>query len=256
MNVYALVDPRSGVEFYVGIAENVSLRMANHFSEANKPKHRCPKHHTIRKLRRAGIKDADMVVILVRDVTPECARYLEECLVAFLGRRNLGEGPLTNILAGGESNPHDDPATHAKYLAAMRKINADPAHKAKVAAAQSDPVWKAKNDARLRGLWKDPVRRAKLLASSRAHLRALSADPVFAAKRDARLRALWKDPVFKAKVAAGASAHCRVLNADPIQKAKSRAHMLALHANPVWKAKSAARIRAYWARYRAEKAAR
>src|SRR5438445_8311988 len=117
--VYALLDPRDEIEFYIGIS-GVKGRPKRHFIRGKKNH---PKWNVIQKLRREGVRDADMIRILVRNVSRAEAGYLEVCLIAFLGRRSTGEGPLTNLTAGDDANPHDDPIAHRRQLRAMRKLH-------------------------------------------------------------------------------------------------------------------------------------
>lgn len=92
------------------------------------------------------------------------ARYLEECLIAFLGRRS--KGPLTNCTAGGDKNPMDDPAIRRKQKrkagARLRKLHADPVWHQNVLAkmrASHTPEWREKVNATLRILRKTKASR-------------------------------------------------------------------------------------------------
>jgi hypothetical protein len=113
--VYMLADPRDQSPFYIGIGK--LERPKEHFKKEG---HNSGRWAIIRQLRSEGIATRHMIVYLARDVSSEVARYLEECLIDFLGRRSLGTGPLTNLTPGGEWSPMDDPVSRAKHAAAMR----------------------------------------------------------------------------------------------------------------------------------------
>lgn len=107
--VYVLLDPRKprakysywtfdGEPFYVGRSSNVDNRFYQHVSshwQGNKFK-----QALLRKLADAGLKP--ILVILKQGLSITDANAFECRLIALLGRRSLGKGPLVNLTNGGD----------------------------------------------------------------------------------------------------------------------------------------------------------
>jgi hypothetical protein len=99
--VYILLDPRKGVltPFYVG--KGSGQRVLNHFNPSSKRKSgNILKNSVLDKIRTAGLQPS--YAIIQDQLTEIDAFRLERALVARFGRRNLGEGILTNLTDGGD----------------------------------------------------------------------------------------------------------------------------------------------------------
>jgi hypothetical protein len=99
--VYTYSDPDTLVPFYVGIGR--SDRKNDHLKEAIKQPNPIAGEHklnTIRKLLREG--RAPLIELVETNLTREHALHKEEILIAQLGRKDLGTGPLTNQTIGGD----------------------------------------------------------------------------------------------------------------------------------------------------------
>ena len=97
--VYALIDPRNALPFYIG--KGKGTRAQWHLHE-NSHKY-CPnkfKQAVIAKIRQEGLQPS--IEILVSDVSDEEASQEEIRLIARWGRRDKNIGILTNLTDGGE----------------------------------------------------------------------------------------------------------------------------------------------------------
>jgi hypothetical protein len=264
--VYTLIDPRTDDIFYVGIGDKHRPRA--HFSNFSL-RHKSYKNNKIRKLRREGVADVDMVRVLVRDVTPEQAKYLERFLVEALGRHVTGTGTLTNIKAGGDATPldsplarkrhaewHAKPETKAQLSARALKRNANPAMHKKAAATRQkyfdDPEWRAAHVARTRA--GKAARTPEQITAGLANLTAAMSKPERRAANAARAKARWAgdDPEYRAKVIAAQKAgkstpefHAKRAAASskamtPERRAAHGAMMKAKWADPAWRSKTIA----------------
>lgn len=99
--VYGYFDALSGVPFYIG--KGKGKRCQQHLKEAANPNSRDPNKHKIGKIRQ-HIKNGNLPVIKVIDdnLTEDVAFELECFLISWIGRSDLGNGPLTNLSNGGE----------------------------------------------------------------------------------------------------------------------------------------------------------
>jgi hypothetical protein len=116
----AFLAPVNGLlEFYVGCGQRD--RPFQHFKgtkEANRNKH---KKSIIRKVQRDDVAPHVTVAFLTAD--RKRARFAEVFLIAVIGRRDLGTGPLTNKRAGGEGG-FIGPETKARMsVSAKRRSN-------------------------------------------------------------------------------------------------------------------------------------
>ena len=106
-----------------------------------------------------------------------------------------------------------DPERRAKHADDMRRMHADPANRARIAAAgqkrATDPKWQKANA---------------------AHMKRMRADPITRAKAAAVLKQLWADPGHVAKMAA---ANQRMTSSQEWKEAH-RAGMQRAQADPVW----------------------
>lgn len=92
--VYAHIDPRNGIPFYIGKgceerASDFSRRSYFH-------------KNLVSKIRSLNLEPE--VVILHQNLTEQEAFELEVREIKFYGRRDLGEGPLINMTDGGEGS--------------------------------------------------------------------------------------------------------------------------------------------------------
>lgn len=101
--VYLYRNPNNLVPFYVGYGKNE--RYLSHLIEAKShpiPKSGEHKLNTIRKLLREG--NDPIIEIVDNNLSKNQACELEEFLIDFIGRSDLGKGPLTNLTKGGDGN--------------------------------------------------------------------------------------------------------------------------------------------------------
>ena len=99
--VYHYCDPDSGIPFYVGKGKN---RRA--FHHLNTCKRLCDSSYNTlfyRKLRKMLSMGLNPVIKIIKDQREEGEAFdLEISDIKRIGRRNLGEGPLTNLSDGGD----------------------------------------------------------------------------------------------------------------------------------------------------------
>jgi len=164
MLVYIWKDP-TGTPFYVGLTK--------HISRTN-PKNGKGRNWLCReKLRSIG---CDNVVIELRHVeTPEQGKELEQQLIREFGRVQLGDGPLTNLNAGGTwaTNMSDEGKQR------LRELMSDPNHPSK------SPEARAKHRERMR----DPAVRAKFTGDN---------NPAKRPEVREKIKAAWANPEFRA----------------------------------------------------------
>jgi hypothetical protein len=163
---YALADPRIDDPiksvFYIGRASGgkhtPQTRFKKHLAEASSgaSNYKCNK---IRAIQRAGYQP-----ILIE--LPDCEgdNELEMSLIASY---RANGAPLTNATAGGEGVTDPSPAVRRKISEAVRRANARPETKAKIAATNATVQTKAKRSAASIAYNSQPevkVKRAKMMA--------------------------------------------------------------------------------------------
>jgi len=94
------IDPRNNNPFYVG--KGKGQRLFDHLREARKIKGRCTSHR-INKIRGILKEGLEPIIKKVKENLAEQEAYsLEKDLIESIGRRNLGVGPLINVIPGGD----------------------------------------------------------------------------------------------------------------------------------------------------------
>lgn len=94
--IYALIDPRDDLPFYVG--KGKGGRKFDHLKRVNQANKY--KQHVIEQIRAEGLEPS--IVVLIDGIHDEEEAYnQEESVVASYGRRIDGSGILTNLTSGG-----------------------------------------------------------------------------------------------------------------------------------------------------------
>lgn len=259
MFVYIWKDPQ-GVPFYVGFTN--SARRTN-------PKN-SPKRNWLcmRKLEEIGREHVVVEIRFVESIVD--GQAMERKLISEYGRIQLGTGPLTNLMPGGEgansmpedvkqkrraamldpNNPIRSPEAVAKRNAAQKRRMNDPALKA---AMTGDNNFAKKTDvrAKIKAKWQDPDFKAVMRAARTGKKKNLS--EAVRAELATRLSANpdmkgWgerngKDPEFDAKRIAGIRAaqdKRREKMSDPEALARRKARLKETLNSPEYKARRAA----------------
>lgn len=173
---YAYVYHDGPTPIYVG--KGKGERAYKHLSRKDKHPLTCK----LAKMKREGREPRIQII----DAPDEAAAFeMEELLIAMIGRRDLGTGPLLNLTDGGEgaSGVVCSQETKAKLSASIKEVHTRPEVKAKRSAslkeAMARPEVKAKRSA----------------ASKEVHAR-----PEVKAKRNASIKEAHARPEFKAKL--------------------------------------------------------
>lgn len=93
------------------------------------------KNNTIKAIRKLGLREIVVQSTDMRNVDDWTAQAYEIDLIAGIGRRNLGEGPLTNLTDGGEG-------TTGKVVSELTRNKIGAAHKGKTWTAEQRANWK------------------------------------------------------------------------------------------------------------------
>lgn len=121
--VYIYLNPLKNYEpFYIGFGKN--NRMKDHLKKSSdKNRH---KFYTIQKIRRETGNDPT-IRIFQSNLTSNEAIEIERGLIWAFGRADLGQGPLTNLTAGGEgtTNLTQESAVKKKNSLTGRKLSED-----------------------------------------------------------------------------------------------------------------------------------
>ena len=232
-----------GAPFYVGMG--MGKRWKEHFSKTTNPH----ANRIIAKAKREGKETSHTFVTW--EVSREQAWAVEILMIAIIGRKDRGRGPLVNLTDGGEgaSGAVHTPEQRAKHAAAARAAWQDPKKRAKHAAALQTPEARAKHAAALRAAWQDPEWRANTTAARQtpeyrakhaAATRAACQTPAWRANNAAAMRAAWQDPEYRANQAAAA----RKLAQTPEWQANHAAAMRKVYQDPEWWENQAAAVRA------------
>lgn len=123
--VYVLCEP-DGTPFYVG--KGVGRRVFQHEADAWNTAKASHKLNVIRRIRRNGGEVA--YVIDAFFVTEGAAHARERELIALYGRHDLGRGPLTNQLDGGEGPSNPSAEVQARHAASLGGDADDPERRA------------------------------------------------------------------------------------------------------------------------------
>jgi hypothetical protein len=228
--VYVLYRP-DGRPFYVGCARagrsKWGERLRDHEDEARLGR-RSLKHSIIRKILRIGNKVSYIIDSWHDDRDAMVAREIE--LIAKIGRRQLGKGPLANRTDGGGGGAGAVMSAASRRLMSSqrkgRKATEETRERLRIAKAKSRAVLSE----RQRQNWADPDYRARvtknmsgksLPVETKEKLRLTTAtswaNPEIAAKRKAglaislnkpeyrkqkaqRMLELWQDPAFRERM--------------------------------------------------------
>lgn len=152
----------------------------------------------------------------------------------------------------------DNPEAFAAFLAASQTPEAKAKRRASLAKAQSTPEYREKNLAALAEIKERPEVKAKKAAAAKANFagsgleRCIQSD-AFKADQSNRLKGRWKDPEAKKKMhdARWTEEH-RAAQAAALE---ARREKMAAAMTPEVRARQGAKMKEYWARKRAEKAA-
>lgn len=222
--VYVMRRP-NGEPFYVG--KGCRRRIASHERDALNGVDGL-RHRYIKKIWRSGsLVDYDIIGYYATEME---AFAEETALIARLGRRKLGSGPLINLTDGGEG------PTGAKHSAATRKKlsdrNFDGEWKAKAIAALLAPETKAlQREAEPRRLIAVAAAQRKPEARAKRSLQMatfLAEHPQEAERRRQQLKAFHNDPEMLARFAEGTKRTWE----DPDVRARRSAGINAAYAQP------------------------
>lgn len=152
----------------------------------------------------------------------------------------------------------ENPEAFAAFLAASQTPEAKAKRRASLAKAQSTPEYREKNLAALAEIKDRPEVKAKKVAAAKANFagsgleRCIQSDE-FKADQSDRLKGRWKDPEAKKKMldARWTEEH-RAAQAAALE---ARREKMAAAMTPEVRARQGAKMKEYWARKRAEKAA-
>lgn len=152
----------------------------------------------------------------------------------------------------------ENPEAFANFQAAAQTPNAKAKRRQSLAKAQSTPEYKAKNRAALAEIKERPEVKAKKSAAAKANyegggLRQCVQSDEFKADQSERLKARWKDPAAKQKIQD--SRWSEEKRAAQAAELEARREKMAAAMTPEVRAKQGAKMKEYWARKRAEKAA-
>ena len=238
------------IPFYIGIGRTPNRWDPAHAKTRNK--------HCSRTVTKVGVDN--VIVEIIPNLNKKEACRLEQTLIWYFGRDDLGTGPLTNMTDGGDGT---------------QNVSADTRKKMSDAAK----LYKAERSQRIKGD-NNPMRNPKIYAHSVSRMNAPEVVSKYSgnnnpAKRpevQAKIRAKWADPEFKEKQRQrklGKPIHSdaekekrrlalldpnhpmkgfhKVLNTDPTIKAKRVATLR----SPEVQAKISAGLKAAWARRKA-----
>lgn len=97
--IYTYFDPTTNVPFYVGVGKNG--RYLSHIKEATR-KSSGTQTYKINKIRSILDKGLTPKIIKIAEGLDRADAYeLEELIISMIGRKDLGEGSLANLTAGG-----------------------------------------------------------------------------------------------------------------------------------------------------------
>ncbi len=133
--VYAYIDPRDGVPFYIGATRNLQKRK-NYHVEACTSNRRCYfLHKKLRKMRRENVEV--FPVPLFENLSKNAAFNFYECFfIKAIGRRDLKTGSLCNLTGGSEGNKELGPSTRRKMSKAKKGKPFSKRHKRKLSEAR------------------------------------------------------------------------------------------------------------------------
>lgn len=246
--VYMLVNPLIGEPFYVGIGNK--SRPKAHFREADGGSS-TRKARYIRKLRKAGVADDDMVVYLAHGLPAAAARTTEEWLVACWGRRSNRTGPLLNLTPGGERHPMEDPLSRERIIAALRRPERRRKLSLTMLELQNRPDVRAAQSARITVLHSDPEymrKRSAGIAAAKAAGKYASKNAEIGGnqatkkKHANRMKLIWANPDLRA---ARTAAIIATLGSAEVKSKRS-----ATWASSEFRQKQAAKTKSVWARRR------
>ncbi|MCO6415904.1 GIY-YIG nuclease family protein [Siccirubricoccus sp. KC 17139] len=123
--VYVLCEP-DGTPFYVG--KGIGRRIFQHEAEAWNTTRVSHKLNLIRRIRREGGEVAYAIDSFFSEEAAAHARERE--LIAYYGRHDLGRGPLTNQLDGGEGASNPSAETQSRHAASLGGDAEDPERRA------------------------------------------------------------------------------------------------------------------------------
>ncbi|WP_431280877.1 GIY-YIG nuclease family protein [Humitalea sp. 24SJ18S-53] len=122
--VYVLCEP-DGTPFYVGKGQG--KRVLQHEADSWNTAVMTHKLNVIRRIRRDGGTVGYVIDGFFGDEVAVHAR--ERALIAYYGRHDLQQGPLTNQIDGGEGANNPSPAALARHAASLGGDAADPARR-------------------------------------------------------------------------------------------------------------------------------
>tara|TARA_R110002051_G_scaffold22502_2_gene58162 strand:+ start:2618 stop:3172 length:555 start_codon:yes stop_codon:yes gene_type:complete len=152
--IYALTDPRTGADRYIGKANDAARRFKGHLRDARRRD--TPVYRWIRKLDREGLIPG---MRMVAKCEPQNWQRLEALLIEQARRRGAA---LLNVAAGGDEPFCPTEVRAANGRANARTIHSDPIRKAawtlkrNVGEALKDGLISNKSRAALRQLANDP----------------------------------------------------------------------------------------------------
>jgi hypothetical protein len=202
--------------FYIG--KGIKDRWSSHEIDAlRSTRFRTRKDQTIRSVvARVGFVPKFK---FAENLSSEEAFLVEEWLIDFFGRLDMGTGPLTNCSSGGNQGPsRKGIRSEANSLAAKKRLE-DPVFRGKFfsAAAESSrrPDVRAASSERMKQLWQNPEFRSRKTAQFKTVVNVLWNDPEFrsahtgenhhwygkSARSSEELsvwnRERWQDPVYR-----------------------------------------------------------
>lgn len=180
--VYVILDPRKRVAepIYVGKGTMRGRRAVRPLVHLSGRSSNPLLKNVIKRIRDEGEEPAVKIVQKFQD--EEKALSMERKLIAKYGRRDLGEGPLTNLLDGG------DGAVRWVYPAWLRKKKS-----IEMKIRNADQNFKKSLSKASKAAWDNPDFRKRCTDGAKNYQRT----PEARAKTSKRFKRLWKDKEFR-----------------------------------------------------------
>lgn len=232
--IYVITSPSGSI--YVGSSMNVKARWYGHRGELRRGKHHCvPLQRAAEKY---GIENLRFE--FVASCSRESLRDLEQIVIDAVKPEYNSSKSTYEALSGLWQDPEFRERNRSRVGAQMRRLQEDPAFKAKQAAAASKS---------LTAQFDDPDFRAKHRAAIVKTIAKVNADPALKEKAARARRQRWaSDPELRARHSKTVGDITRARYADPVKSAKTRKAtseaMKRLRADPVARAKNVAAVRA------------
>ena len=224
---YVLIDPRDETPFYVG--KGTGGRSNEHVSKRS--------HNHLVNERVEDIETSGLKVKVVKNFhgSEDMAFHIEESMIAYLGRTDLGKGPLLNKSKGGSGGSSGWIATNEYRDRHRQKTTAmwqDDDYRKKVSsglkkAFSEKEGWSETLSEKFKSLWQDDDYRAKQIKN----LKEINSRPEVKESKRQKAKANWDDPVYREKCTKGAAEYMR----SDEGRAKKSAGMKKVWSDPSYK---------------------